>query len=458
MSEIKGILDHQREYFKSGETREVSFRIQQLIRLGKMIKKHEKAVLVALRKDLNKSDFEGYMTEIGMIYDEIKFMIKRLEGWVKPKRVKTPIVHFISTSKIYAEPYGVVLIISPWNYPFQLTMAPLIGAIAAGNCAVIKPSNYSPNTARIIDAIIRKSFHPSYVTVIQGGREANQHLLEERLDYIFFTGSVAVGRVVMEAAAKHLTPISLELGGKSPCIVDQTANLDLAAKRIVWGKFLNAGQTCVAPDYLLVHDKVKDELMARLRFYIARFYGADPQVNKDYPKIINEKHFQRLLSLMEGNEIAIGGRSNSKTLQIEPTVLCLKSWESSVMAEEIFGPVLPIIEFTSLKAAVDEINQHPKPLALYFFTNSKENERYVLKNVSYGGGCINDTIVHLATSYMPFGGVGESGMGGYHGKASFDTFSHKKSVLIKSNKIDVPLRYPPYKNKLKLLKKVYALK
>lgn len=454
MEEIKELLRKQRDYYNTGETREVSFRMKQLQKLNQVIRKHETDILNALKKDLNKSEFEGYMTEVGMVYDELRFMMKHLDGWAKPQKVRTSFANFKSVSRIYSEPYGVVLIISPWNYPYLLSLEPLIGAIAAGNCAVVKPSNYSPNVSDVIADMIKEAFDPAYVTVIQGGREANKNLLEEKFDYIFFTGSVAVGKVVMEAASKHLTPVSLELGGKSPCIVDETANLELAAKRIVWGKYLNAGQTCVAPDYLLVHRSVKEPLVELMRKYILRFYGEDPGANTEFPKIINEKHFNRLMDLMERSHVVIGGRGNTETNQIEPTVLDLVEWNSTVMAEEIFGPILPMLVFDDLNEVVSEINKHPKPLALYYFTGSKEKERYVLKNISYGGGCINDTIVHLASSHMPFGGVGESGMGGYHGKASFDTFSHKKSVLKKSNLVDVPLRYPPYKNHITLLKKV----
>ncbi|HKL98708.1 MAG TPA: aldehyde dehydrogenase [Mobilitalea sp.] len=454
MKELNEIETNLRSYFNAGKTRDVSFRIKQLGILENTIRMHEADILEALSKDLNKSEFEGYMTELGMVYQELKLMRKKLTKWAKPRGVRTPITQFIATSKIYSEPYGVVLILSPWNYPFMLTIDPLIGAIAAGNVAIIKPSNYSPNVSAIVDTIIKESFSPSYITVIQGGREANQHLLKEKFDYIFFTGSASVGKVVMEAASKYLTPVSLELGGKSPCIVDQTANLERAAKRIVWGKFLNSGQTCVAPDYLLVHKKIKEELVGLIKKYIVQFYGEEPMNNQDFPKIINKKHFTRLLGLMEGCKIISGGRANEQTNQIEPTILDQVTWDSAVMAEEIFGPLLPIIEFDKLSEIVEKINQRPKPLALYFFTQSKENEGYVLRNISYGGGCINDTIVHLSSSNLPFGGVGESGMGAYHGKASFDTFTHYKSVMKKSNIIDVPLRYPPYKDRIKSLKKV----
>lgn len=454
MNEIKMILDKQREYYATGITREVSFRMQQLQKLDKVIRKYEADILEALRKDLNKSEFEGYMTEVGMIYDELKFMKKHLTQWVKPQRVRTPLTNYKSTSRIYYEPYGVVLILSPWNYPFMLAMAPLIGAIAAGNCAIVKPSEYAKNVSVLISDILKEAFEPSYILTVLGDSEVGRSLLEEKFDYIFFTGSVTVGRKVMEAASRHLTPVSLELGGKSPCIVDDTANLELAAKRIVWGKFLNAGQTCVAPDYLLVHSKVKDRLIDYMKEYIKQFYGEEPGTNTEFPKIINEKHFHRLLGLLEGNSVVIGGRSYPETHQIEPTILDGIGWDSTIMKEEIFGPILPILEFTELTEIVSVITQHPKPLALYYFTRDRERERYVLKNTSYGGGCINDTIVHLASSYLPFGGVGESGMGGYHGKASFDTFSHRKSVLKKSNHVDIPLRYPPYKNRINILKKV----
>ena len=454
MEDWRAVLRAQHKFYATGRTRDVSFRVQQLGRLDKVIRKYEADILEALRKDLNKSEYEGYMTEVGMVYDELRFVQKHLTGWAKPRRVRTPLTNFLSTSRIYSEPYGIVLIISPWNYPFLLAMSPLIGAIAAGNCAIVKPSEYSGNVSDIIATILKEAFDPSYVHTVLGDSEVGRGLLEESFDYIFFTGSTAIGKVIMEAAAKHLTPVCLELGGKSPCIVDETANLELAAKRIVWGKFLNAGQTCVAPDYLLVHEKVKDQLLRLVRKYITQFYGSNPGRNKEFPKIINERHFRRLLGLIEGNRGIIGGRADAQTHRIEPTVLEGVEWNSPVMKEEIFGPILPVLEFTNIKEAVHTINQLPKPLALYYFTRDRGRERFVLKNTSYGGGCINDTMVHLASPYMPFGGVGESGMGGYHGKASFDTFSHKKSVLRKSNLIDIPLRYPPYQNRIKLLKKI----
>lgn len=454
MKEITEILKQQRKYFAQGKTMPVATRKEYLRKLGQAITIHEKEILEALRKDLNKAPFEAYGTEIGMVREELKTVSKNLENWARPSRKRTSLMNFPSVSRIYSEPYGIVLIIAPWNYPFQLALSPLVGAIAAGNCAVVKPSNYSPNTSAVIELILSEVFPEEYVAVIQGGREANQSLLSQKFDYIFFTGSVEVGKTVMRAAAEHLTPVTLELGGKSPCIVDETANLELAARRIVWGKFINSGQTCVAPDYLLVQSSVKAELMNKMKKYIVKFYGTDATKNENFPKIINEKHFQRLLSLMKDEEIVIGGQSSKETNQIAPTILDHVSWNSAIMQEEIFGPILPVMEFNSLEELTPQINARPKPLALYYFTTSKANERKIIRHISYGGGCINDTVMHIASTHMPFGGVGESGMGRYHGKDSFDTFTHKKSVLKKSLLVDIPLRYPPYKNNLGLVKKI----
>lgn len=454
MQDIITALEQQKQFFAKGNTRNIDHRLEYLKRLENGIKKHEKDIMEALRRDLNKASFEAYATEIGMVLEEIRFVSKHLRGWARPKQVRTPITNFPSTSRIYAEPYGVALIMSPWNYPFQLAVLPLVGAIAAGNCAIVKPSNYSPNTSAVIELILSKVFPKEYVTVIQGGREANLSLLEQKFDYIFFTGSVAVGKTVMRAASEHLTPVTLELGGKSPCIVDETANLELAARRIVWGKFLNSGQTCVAPDYLLVHRSVKAALLERMKKYIHKFYGEAACESVSFPKIINEKHFERLLDLIRNEKIVVGGTSSRERNQISPTILEDISWDSPVMAEEIFGPVLPVLEYENLDDAITMINRHPKPLALYYFSTEAKNQRKVIRSISYGGGCINDTVMHLATSHMPFGGVGDSGMGRYHGKDSFDTFSHKKGVLKKANWLDIPLRYPPYKNHLKLLKKI----
>lgn len=451
---MQTIIENQRSFFKEGKTKEVDFRINQLEKLKKSIIKYEGEIIDALKKDLNKSSFETYVTEIGTVIQEINHTIKHIRKWVRPKRVGTPIAQFISTSKIYSDPYGVALIISPWNYPFQLTMAPLIGSIAGGNCAVLKLSPYSANTSKIIDKIIGETFDENYIKVVQGGREVNKELLNEKFDYIFFTGGVSMGKIVMKAASKYLTPVTLELGGKSPCIIDETANLDLAAKRIIWGKLLNSGQTCIAPDYLLVHKSVKKQLIDKMKDYILKFYGNIPINSPDYPKIINLKHFNRLLGLIREEDVIFGGDYNEKTHQINPTILDNITWESKVMEEEIFGPIIPILEFEKFNNIIDEINKRPKPLALYLFTTSKEREKNVLKNISFGGGCINDTIVHVASTNMPFGGVGNSGMGGYHGKHTFDSFTHKKSVLKKSNLLDIPVRYAPFDGKLNLIKKI----
>ena len=454
MMEYKSMLHTQRAYFQTGDTKDVEFRIRQLKKLYQWITVHEQEIMDALYMDLNKSNFEAYATEIGIVKEEIRYTLKHLRKWAAPKRVPTPITQFPSKSFIYPEPYGIVLIMSPWNYPFQLTIAPLVGAICAGNCAVVKPSAYSPHTTKVMADMLRELFQEKYIAVVEGGRQENQALLNEKFDYIFFTGSVNVGKYVMEKASAHLTPVSLELGGKSPCIVDETADLKLAAKRIVWGKFLNSGQTCVAPDYILVQNSVKDKLVRYMEKYIRKMFGKDPMQNPDYPKMINEKHFNRVLGLAERAHVVCGGGSDVDMLKIEPTVLDQVTWESPVMQEEIFGPLLPVLTFYDIEEAIQMVNARPRPLALYYFTKDKQREAMMLKQVSYGGGCINDTIVHLATSHMPFGGVGNSGMGGYHGKDSFDTFTHKKSIMKKSVLLDIPIRYAPFKNKVNILKKL----
>ncbi|MDD3360746.1 MAG: aldehyde dehydrogenase [Hespellia sp.] len=454
MTDYKQMIFKQRQYFAKGNTKDIAFRLEQLRRMYEWMEQEEDTILAALKSDLNKAPFESYATEVGIVKEEISYTMKHLRSWAKLRRVRTPLTQFPSRSFVYPEPYGVVLIMSPWNYPFQLAIAPLVGAICAGNCAIVKPSAYSPATSAVIEKMIHDLFDSSYIDVVVGGREENEGLLNEHFDYIFFTGSVSVGKIVMEKAAKHLTPVSLELGGKSPCIVDETANIPLAAKRIVWGKFLNAGQTCVAPDYILVHRSVKEKLIKQMAKQVTKLYGKEPCYNEDYPKIINEKHFNRLKELWVGEHIVTGGVIREETRQIAPTILNDITWGSKVMEEEIFGPILPVLTYDSMVEVVQGINARPKPLALYYFTTSVSNEAYMMKHVSYGGGCINDVIIHLATSELPFGGVGASGMGGYHGKASFDTFTHEKSVVKKSNLLDIPLRYPPYKDHLTLLKKL----
>lgn len=454
MRNIEMLLESQRNFFENGNTRNIDFRIRQLLNLKKSIKNNEPEILGALKKDLNKSPFEAYATEVGMVLEEINYLIKNIRRLAKTERVRTPITQFPSVSRIYKEPYGSVLIMAPWNYPIQLSLSPLAGAIAAGNCVILKPSEYAPYSMAVLKKVVEEVFPEKYAAVIESDMEVNKQLLQCKFDYIFFTGSVAVGKIIMAEAAKYLTPVTLELGGKSPCIIDETADISLAAKRIAWGKFLNAGQTCVAPDYVLVQEKVKEALIKELKRHILKLYGDAPIDNEEYPKIINERHFNRLLSLIDGEQVLVGGKHSSELLKIEPTVLELENAESLIMKDEIFGPLLPVLTFKSMEEVRNFVNSRPKPLALYLFTTSKGNERYIMKNTSFGGGCVNDTIVHLATTSMGFGGVGESGMGSYHGKLSFSTFSHSKSVLKKSNLLDIPLRYPPYKNKINLLRKI----
>ncbi|SHO44348.1 aldehyde dehydrogenase [Anaerocolumna xylanovorans] len=454
MEEMKALLKAQRYFYEKGKTRDIDFRIRQLLRLKSSIIKNEEEILKALKKDLNKAPFESYATEIGMVAEEIRYLIKNVERLAQPEKVKMPITQFPASGSIYKEPYGIVLVMAPWNYPVQLSLAPLAGAVAAGNCVILKPSEYAPNSSAVMRKIIKETFPEKYIAVVEGGMEVNKELLQNKFDYIFFTGSVSVGKIIMEEAAKHLTPVTLELGGKSPCIVDETADISLSAKRIAWGKYLNAGQTCVAPDYVLVQKDVKEAFIKELSRYVRKFYGKDPLNNEEYPRIVNERHFDRLLSLMKEENISLGGKYSRQLLKIEPTVLELNSSDTPVMKEEIFGPLLPVLTYENLEEAARFINNRPKPLALYLFTTSKDNEGFIMKNISFGGGCVNDTIVHLATTSMGFGGVGESGMGSYHGKESFTTFSHSKSVLRKSNLLDIPLRYPPYKKKINLLRKI----
>lgn len=451
--EISSLVEKQRAFFQKGITKTPQFRQKALERLEKGIRRYEKEIHQALRKDLGKSEFEAYMTEVGLTLSELTYVKKHLSAWMRPNGVPTPLAQFPAKSFEMTEPYGVVLIMSPWNYPFMLCMEPLIGAIAGGNCSVVKPSAYAPAVSKILATIVEEVFPKKYVTVVEGGREENTLLLEQRFDYIFFTGGVTVGKMVMEKAAENLTPVTLELGGKSPCIVTEDAKLSLAAKRLVFGKYLNSGQTCVAPDYLLVSEKVKEELLAWIVFWIEKMLGKEPLENPDYPKMINEKHYQRVMNLMVGEKISCGGYGNTETLQITPTVLEEVSWDSPIMQEEIFGPVLPVVTYKTLEEAIEKVKNREKPLALYLFTESRSIQKKVLRELSFGGGCVNDTIIHLATSRMGFGGVGGSGMGSYHGKKSYETFTHEKSIVKKSSYIDLPIRYMPYtRGKEKLLK------
>lgn len=450
---ISAIAEKQRSFFLTQKTRPAEFRKRALKRLYRGIKRNEDAIGRALKQDLNKSESEAYMAEIGMVLDELKFMLNHMDGWMSRKPVKTPPSQLYSKSFTVYEPYGSVLIMAPWNYPFMLCMEPLVDALAAGNCAVVKPSAYAPASSAVIRKIIEEAFPFCYVAVVEGGREENSLLLEQRFDYIFFTGSVEVGKIVMEKAAHTLTPVTLELGGKSPCIVDETADLKMAAKRIVFGKLLNSGQTCVAPDYILVQKRIKEPLVQLLKKEIHNMLGKEPLENPNYPKIINEKHYERILKLIQDAQVTEGGYGRRETLQIAPTVVENITLDSPIMQEEIFGPVLPVISYEKKEEALTIIRHFEKPLALYLFTRNQKMEQYILDNVSFGGGCINDTIVHLATSHMGFGGVGASGMGSYHGRAGFETFSHRKSILKKAGWPDLPMRYHPYKEwKKKMIK------
>ena len=442
--DIQALIAAQRAHFNTGATLPLSARKAALQRLRKAIKAHEGGIRAALKADLNKSPDESYMCEVGLTLSELSFVEKRLARWMGDRPHATPLAQFPAWSFTVQEPYGVVLIMSPWNYPFLLTMEPLIGAIAAGNCCVVKPSAYSPATSAVLRDILAECFPPEFVAVVEGGRAENQALLDQKFDYIFFTGGVEVGKEVMTRAARHLTPVTLELGGKSPCIVDSTARLDLAAKRLVFGKLLNCGQTCVAPDYLLIDRRVKTPFLAYVQRWITVMYGEDPLDNDGYVRMVNRKHFDRVMGLIDPAKVVFGGRGDPETLKIQPTVLDNVSPEDPVMQEEIFGPVLPVLTFDQIGEALDFVNARPRPLALYLFSREKSTQERFLRRASFGGGCINDTVIHLATSRMGFGGVGASGMGSYHGRDSFETFSHRKSVVKKSTLLDLPVRYAPY--------------
>lgn len=445
--QIDGLVKLQRNFYHTGTTQSYTFRMEALCRLEQTVLKHQKYLEQALLEDLNKCGFESYMTETGLVLSELRYAKKHLKNWMKIKKKPTPLAQFCARSFEVPEPLGVVLILSPWNYPLLLTLAPAIGAVAAGNCCILKPSKDAPKTSNLLRHMIEEAFPPNYMAVVEGHREENQQLLSQKFDHIFFTGSKNVGKIVMEKAARHLTPVTLELGGKSPCVVDRTANLSLAAKRIVFGKLLNSGQTCVAPDYILVHASVKDRFVRELVYWIRQMLGKEPLSNPDYPKIINKKHYQRIMNLIEGETAVCGGYGCEETLKIAPTILTGVSWDSPVMREEIFGPVLPVIAYHKTSEAVHCIRRMEKPLAFYLFTENRSMEQWMLKNLSFGGGCVNDTVIHLATSHMGFGGVGESGMGSYHGEYGFWTFSHKKSIVKKSTWMDLPIRYHPYQKK-----------
>ncbi len=449
---MNNIKEKQKEFYKTGKTISYEFRLNALKRLKEAIINNEDKIYEAVYNDLNKSKGECFMTEVGLVLSDLNYQIKHLGKFMKPKKVKTPLAQFKSKSFISPHPYGNVLIISPWNYPILLSLGPLIGAIASGNTIILKPSEYSPHTSNILKEIIGNTFDEKYISVILGDKTIASSLLEEKWDYIFFTGGTKVGKLVYESASKNLTPITLELGGKSPVIVDKTAKIDLACKRIIFGKFTNCGQTCVAPDYILVDNKIKDLFINSLIKWINIFYK-DALTNKDYGKIINLNHFDRLISYLNDEDILYGGKSNKDSLKIEPTLVNIKNFNSPLMTNEIFGPILPIYGYKNINEIYDIIDKYKNPLALYLFTENKKTEKEILNKIQFGGGCINDTIIHLATNNLAFGGVGESGIGKYHGKYSFDTFSHDRSIVKKATWLDLPIRYAPFTNfKNKLIK------
>ena len=444
MTDIERIVATQREFFQTGATLPVKYRLKALDTLKRAIQKYEGELLEAMHTDLGKSASEAYMCEVGLTLSEISHVRSHLRRWARPEWHWTPLTNFPALSQVRHDPYGVTLIMSPWNYPVLLTLEPLVGALAGGNCACVKPSAYSPATSEVIERMLSEAFPEEYVKVITGGRQENQALLDQKFDYIFFTGGVSVGRMVMERAAQHLTPITLELGGKSPVIIDRKCNLRLAARRIAFGKYLNVGQTCIAPDYILCHKDVHARFVTLFKEEIRKMYGENPLQNHDYGKIINAKHFHRLLALLDTEKVVMGGDYDETTLRLSPTVMDGVTEQDAVMQEEIFGPIMPILEVESMEQAFRFIAARPHPLALYLFSDEDAVRQKFMQGLQFGGGCINDTIMHIASSTMPFGGVGNSGMGGYHGKDSFRTFTHRKSVVRKFKWLDLPLRYQPY--------------
>ncbi|QQK78973.1 aldehyde dehydrogenase [Salicibibacter cibi] len=459
VEEAEAILAEHRQFFLTEATKDFSFRIEQLKKLQKTIELHEDEIFSALQADLGKPPFETYLTEIGIILNSINDAIKNVKTWAKPEKVKTPTYMQPSKNYIVNEPYGTVLIIGPFNYPFQLLMEPLVGAMAAGNCVVLKTSEHTPATARLVKEMLADIFDSSYVRVLEGGADTGNALVHTRFDYIFFTGSPRVGKIIMKAASGNLTPFTLELGGKAPAVVHKDADLKKAAERIAWGKFINTGQTCIAPDYVMVHEKAKKRFMKLLKNKINKFYGDDIQNNEDYGRIINEKHFDRLKGILDADRDAVvyGGAHDRADRFIEPTILDIFSREAASMQEEVFGPILPVITFTDIDAAVDDVNAQPKPLAFYLFTENEKLQTKIMERTSYGGGCVNDTIMHVANPHLPFGGVGPSGIGAYHGYYSFQTFSNQKGITNRSTKVRLPFLYPPYKNKLAIAKRMLKL-
>jgi len=450
---ISQILTTQRDYFATGQTKSIAFRKKCLVRFRESVKSHEQDIIDALSADFKKPPFESVATEISIVMMEFNKAIKEIWKWQMPKKVSSSLLNFPSSDKIMYEPYGAILVIAPWNYPFQLALGPLVGAIAAGNTVVLKPSELTPNTSTLLAKIITEVFDTGHVTVVQGDKEIAQKLLEQRWDYIFFTGSVSVGKIVYKAAAEYLTPVTLELGGKSPCVIDESAKIKLAAKRIVWGKFVNAGQTCIAPDYILVHTAVKDQLLKALDIEITEAYGADPAISPDFARIINKKNFDRLSNMLEGASIFKGGNTHRDTLYIAPTILNDVTITDSAMQEEIFGPILPVLTYETKEDISKIINTMEKPLSAYVFSEKRAFKNWFKHSFSFGGGAVNDTLVHFVNDKLPFGGVGHSGIGSYHGKKSFYTFSHAKSIVSRGTWIDIPVRYAPYKSKISLIKK-----
>lgn len=453
--DLRRIYTDQQTYFASGATRSYTFRKQQLKRLKQAIHNHESAIMKALHADLRKPAMEAYASEVGIIYDEISNVLDNLKHWMKPEEVTSPFLQYPSRSRIYKEPLGLTLLIGPWNYPFQLLAAPLVGAIAGGNCAILKPSELAPYTAAVLELIIKEAFDPAYITVIQGeGSEVIPAMMQYRFDHVFFTGSTVVGRKIMEMAAPHLTPVTLELGGKSPCVVDDKVNIDVAAKRIIWGKCWNAGQTCIAPDYVLVHRAVKDDLVKAMQKAITSFFGDNPATSPDYARIINANRFDALSAYLSQGRVITGGNTNREDLYIAPTLIEDVQWSAPLMQEEIFGPILPILPFDNIEQAIQLIRQYPYPLSLYVFTKRSKTEKALLEQIRFGGGCVNSALTHFTNQELPFGGTGLSGIGRYHGYYSFETFTHRKGVMKTATWLDVPVKYPPYGNKVSLLKKM----
>ena len=449
--EISGIYELAKAFFETNRTRSYAYRRSCLAALGESLRRHETELYQALKEDLNKSEYEAYLTEVSLVHAEIRYLLKHLKRWMRPKRVPASMGQLPSLVRIHPEPYGVCLIMSPWNYPVLLTLSPLAGALAAGNVCLVKPSAYSPRTSSVMAAIIRESVPEGAAFTIEGGRAENQALLDLPFDYTFFTGNPVVGRLVMEKAAKHLTPVTLELGGRSPVIVDESADIAKTAKRLTFGKLINAGQTCIAPNHVFVHRSVADAFVAALVKEFKETFSSDEHYQRDFPRIVNRKHYDRLMRLLEGQPVVAGGRGDEERLQIEPTVVLNPDRDAPVLGEELFGPILPVLVYDDLEAVIREIKAAPKPLALYFFTKNKERARRVIDEVAFGGGCVNDCLLHIVSPYAPFGGVGNSGMGGYHGKDSFRTFSHFKTVLRKSWYFDIWLRYHPFTEKKRKL-------